>query len=35
MKQAAQGIPDAADAAMSQQEQSGFLKSVSKSGKEM
>ncbi len=33
--QAAQGIPDAADTAMSQQEQSGFLKSGSKSGKDV
>lgn len=33
MTQAAQGMPDAADTAMSQQEQAGFLKEISKSGK--
>lgn len=33
MRQAAQGIPDAGDATMSQQEQAGFLKKISKSGK--
>ena len=33
--QAAQGIPDAADTAMSQQEQSGFLKASGKSGKDV